>query len=193
MKNHCKYVMLLLLAGLTTGALEPTPDSPAIDQEEYLEADDWFQAGLAMNSEGRYRDAAEAFSRSIAIQPENPLAWLNLGTAEALLGDYDRAIHSLKKSLSLDPTLALGFSNLAEVCFRMGRYQEAIEAYTSLLDLWPQNANAHYKRGLAYLFLKDSGKAQAEYLALKMVDPALADKLLDAITGAASRVKGGGL
>lgn len=176
-----KYFAILLLAGLTTGALVPAQLPAPLGQEEYLDADDWFQAGLAMNSEGRYQEAADAFAKSVSIEPDNALSWLNLGTAQALLGDYTKAIDNLKKSVQLSPTLALGFANLAEVCFRTDRFQEAIEAYTKLLALWPENANALYKRGLSYLSLKDSGKAQAEYLSLKILDPELAEKLRSAI------------
>jgi tetratricopeptide (TPR) repeat protein len=176
-----KYFLVLLVAGLSSGALTPAPLPAPLELEEYLEADDWFQAGLAMNSAGRYQAAAEAFEKSIAIAPNNALAWLNLGTAQALLGDYARAIVNLRNSVRMDPKLALGYANLAEVCFREQRFAEAIEAYTSLLTLWPDNANALYKRGLAHLSLNEAGKAQAEYLTLKMLDPDLADKLLQAI------------
>lgn len=179
--NKGKYFLMLLVAGFTTGALEPKPLSAPLDIEEYLEADDWFEAGLAMNSEGKYPEAAEAFARSLSIQPGNPLAWLNLGTAQALSGDYVKAIDNLKKSVRLDPKLALGYANLAEVFFKEQRFPEAIEAYTTLLTLWPDNANALYKMGLAHLLMNDPGKAQAEYLALKMVDPELAEKLLKII------------
>jgi len=175
------YVLLLLVAGLSTGALEPKPMPPPLELEEYLEADDWFQEGITLNSVGRYREAAEAFAKSLAIEPKNPLSWLNMGTAQALEGDYPHAIEALQRSVRLDPKLALGFANLAEVCFRTDRFQEAVEAYTSLLALWPHNPNALYKRGLAYLLLNDTGKAQGEYLALKVVDPELAGKLLEAI------------
>ena len=176
-----KYFLTLLIAGLTTGAVDPRPHPAPLNQEEYLDADDWFQAGLVLNGETRYREAADAFAKSISIEPGNPLSWLNLGTAQALLGDYARAIESLKRSVQLNPQLALGFSNLAEVCFRTDRFQEAVEAYNALLALWPNDANAHYKLGLSYLFLKDAGKAQAQYLSLKAVDPELAGKLLEAI------------
>ena len=182
-----KYLVMLLLAGLGSGALV-SPSLPApLELEEYLEADDWFQAGLALNSEGKFREAAEAFEKSLAIEPQNALAWLNLGTAQALLGDYPRAISNLKNSVRIDPKLALGYANLAEVSFREQLFQEAIEAYTALLALWPDNANALYKRGLAYLSLDDAGKAQAEYLALKGVDPDLAEKLIEAIREKAGR------
>ncbi|HBA89483.1 MAG TPA: hypothetical protein DCZ75_16300 [Geobacter sp.] len=177
-----KYVMLLLLAGFsTTASLEPKPQPAPLDQEEYLEADDWFEMGVALNGEGRYREAVEAFNRSISIAPDNPLSWLNLGTAQALSGDYTRAIESLKKSVRLDPKLALAFSNLGEVCFRADRFEEAAQAYSILLSFWPDNANALYKLGLSHLFLNDPGKAQAEYLALKIIDPDLAEKLRHAI------------
>lgn len=175
------YVMLLLMAGLATGDPDPKPHRQPIDQEEYLEAEDWFEAGVLMNSEGRYGEAAEAFSKSIALSPGNAVSWLNLGTAQALTSDYPRAIESLKRSIALDPKLALAISNLGEVCFRSDRYEEAVEAYTSLLTLWPGNANALYKLGLSHLFLNQSGKAQAEYLTLKLVDPELAEKLRSAI------------
>lgn len=176
-----RYFMLLLVAGLSTGVLEPRTVQVPLDQEEYLDAEDWFQAGLTLNGAGNYREAAVAFSRSISIEPGNALAWLNLGTSQALFGDYGSAIDALRKAVRLDPNLALGFANLAEVCFRAERYGEAVEAYTALLVLWTDDPNAHYKRGLTYLLLNDPGKAQAEYLSLKIVDPALAGKLLQAI------------
>lgn len=176
--NKGKYFLMLVVAGFTTGALKPMPLSAPVEIEEYLEADDWFEAGLMMNSEGKYEEAAEAFARSLSIKPSNPLAWLNLGTAQALTGDYGKAIENLKKSVRLDPKLALGYANLGEVCFKERRFAEAVEAYTTLLTLWPDNANALYKMGLAHLFMNEAGKAQAEYLALKMVDPELAQKLL---------------
>lgn len=181
-----KYVMLLLIVGLSTGTHDQKPEPAPIDQEEYREADDWFQAGLTLNSEGKYREAAEAFSRSISLEPGSALSWLNLGTSQALFGDYRLSIDSLKHSIRLDPKLALAYSNLGEVCYRADRYEEAIAAYTELLSLWPSNANALYKLGLAYLFLNDAGKAQAEYLALKIVDPELAEKLRHAIIQGAS-------
>lgn len=181
------YFLLLLAAGMSTGALMPKPLPAPLDIEEYLEADDWLVAGLAMNNDGRFREASEAFYRSISIKPDNPLAWLNLGTAQALIGEYPKAIESLKKSVQLDPRLALGYANLGEVCFRERRFQEAVDAYTALLTLWPDNPNALYKRGLAHVSMHDNGKAQAEYLALKMVDPELAAKLLQVIEDSAAR------
>mgnify|MGYP001221532136 CR=1 FL=1 len=174
-------ITLLLFTGLATGALMPNPPPVHIEQEEYLEADDWFQAGIELNSEGNYREATEAFSRSVALAPSNPLGWLNLGTSQALIGDYGHAIDSLNKSVQLDPSLALAYSNLGEVCFRADRYNEAVVAYTILLKLWPGNANALYKLGLSHLLLDETDKAQGEYLSLKMVDPELAEKLRHAI------------
>ena len=176
-----RYCTLLLLVGLSIGALQPGPQPAPLNQEEYLDAEDWLQSGLALNGAGNYREAAQAFVRSLSIEPDNPFAWLNLGTSQALLGDYALAINSLKKSVLLDPRLAVGFANLAEVFFRTERFEDAVEAYTGLLALWPNDPNAHYKRGLAYLLLNDAGKAQAEYRSLKMLDPALAGKLLEAI------------
>ncbi|WP_136525236.1 tetratricopeptide repeat protein [Geomonas ferrireducens] len=175
------YIALLVVTGFATGALAPMGEPLRIGGEEYLEADDWFEAGVELNGDGDYPEAAEAFSRSIALEPHNALSWLNLGTAQALAGDYPHAIDSLKKSVELDPSLALAISNLGEVYFRVDRYEEAATAYKDLLSLWPGNANALYKLGLSHLLLNDAGKAQAEYLLLKIIDPELAEKLRRAI------------
>jgi len=176
------YFLVLLLAGLTASVAHPGPLPAPLDQEEYLNAQDWFNMGLALNSAGNYRDAAEAFARSIAVDPENPLAWLNLGTAQALSGDPAAALDALEKAVRLDPKLALGYANLGEVYLQLKRFPEAVAAYGTLLKLWPNDANAHFKLGMAYLYLGDTGKAQGECLALQPLDPELAGKLNQAIS-----------
>lgn len=185
--SACTHLMVLLLAGLAGNVAEARPLPVPLDQEEYLDAEDWFLSGLALNGAGKYPEAAEAFARSTDIDPENPLAWLNFGTSEALSGNYDDAVIHLKMALRLDPKLALGYSNLGEVYFRMQRFPEAIVAYQSLLAFWSDDANAHYKLGLSYLSLDDLGKAQGEYLSLKILDPDLASKLSQAIKESAAR------
>ncbi|GFO60334.1 hypothetical protein GMST_26590 [Geomonas silvestris] len=180
--STCTHLMVLLLAGLAGSVAEEAhPQPPPLDQEEYLDAEDWFISGLALNGAGRYQDAALAFARSLDINPESAATWLNLGTAQALSGDFDQAITHLKKSLQLEPKLALGYSNLAEVYFRVEQYREAAEAYQELLELTPGDSNGHYKLGLCWLYLGEPGKAQGEYLALKLLDPDLAGKLIQAI------------
>jgi len=174
-------LLVLFLAGLSTGVTETRALPAPLDQEEYLDAEDWFRAGVAFNNAGKYREASEAFARSIAVDPENPVAWLNLGTAQALAADYAEAVASLRKAVRLDPTLAIGYANLGEIYLRTGRFGEALEVYSALIALLPDDPAAHYKRGLAYLYLADTAKAQAEYLRLKTLDPELAGKLLQSI------------
>ena len=53
--------LILLLAGFRSGLAEPKPSPVPLDQEEYLDAGDWFQSGLTLNGAGKYREAAEAF------------------------------------------------------------------------------------------------------------------------------------
>lgn len=179
--DNGRYLVLMLAAFLCTGAVGPKPPPTQMGVEEFWDADDWFQSGLALNKQGKYNDAASAFGKAIAIDPTNAFAWLNLGTMQALAGDLDPAIDSLKKAVRLAPGLAQGYSNLGEVCFRAARFREAADAYGQLLGIWPENANAHYKRGLAFLFLDEYQRARAEYETLKAMDATLADQLLHAL------------
>lgn len=175
------YLLLAVMASLTTGAFPPPDQTPPVDHEEYRDADDWFQSGLAFNGEGKYNDAAHAFGRVVSIEPDNAFAWMNLGTMQALMGEYDKSIDSLNKSVRLAPKLAQGYANLGEVCYRAGHFPEAIEAYGRLLEIWPDNAYAHYKRGLAFLFIDQPEKSREEYFLLKNLDSDLARQLLHAL------------
>ena len=67
-RQPASYVMLLLIAVFTTGAVEQKTQAPTdLSHEEYRDADDWFKAGVALNAERRYREAADAFEESPGI------------------------------------------------------------------------------------------------------------------------------
>jgi Flp pilus assembly protein TadD len=62
-----------------------------------------------------------------------------------------------------------------------GRYGEAIEAFHQAVWLNPNNAESHYRLGLAYLIGGNSDFAQQEYRQLLRIDEARAGHLLDSI------------
>jgi tetratricopeptide (TPR) repeat protein len=61
----------------------------------------------------------------------------------------------------------------------LGRYQEEVEAYKQAIRLKPDDADAHYNLGLAYLGLDDKGSALEEDKILKGIDSEMANGLFN--------------
>ncbi len=60
-------------------------------------------------------------------------------------------------------------------------YKDAIEAYKQAIRIDPDNADAHFSLGLAYVYLKDRDSALEQYKILESLDSELANKLFNII------------
>ncbi len=117
------------------------------------------------------RDAAGAVAtceRLVALEPQNPEAWLLLGNARQLGAAHAAALDSYEQALRLQPSLAPALNNMAHSLRLLRRTDSALAALARALALKPDYALAWNNRGLALL---DLGRA-AE--ALTCFDEALA-------------------
>jgi len=85
------------------------------------------RAAVALEDQGKYAEAAEAYRRILATHPDSPIAWTNLGNAEMQLGDSARAEDAFRKALALDAMSADALNNLAWLLYRQKRLGEAEE------------------------------------------------------------------
>ena len=83
------------------------------------------RAAVALEDQGRYADAADAYRRILADHPDSTVAWTNLGNAEAQLGDKAKAEEAFRKALALDGTSADTLNNLAWLLYQEKRLDEA--------------------------------------------------------------------
>jgi tetratricopeptide (TPR) repeat protein len=60
-------------------------------------------------------------------------------------------------------------------------YREAIESYKQAIRIKPDDAEAHYGLGIAYIILNDRGSTLEEYRKLKSLDSERANKLFNLI------------
>jgi tetratricopeptide (TPR) repeat protein len=86
---------------------------PVYDSEEDEEADKQFNAGLRLTSQGKYREAVEAYRRNLELFPDNYVAWGNLGSVYCLLVDKKEAELCLRKALSINPDYQTAKNNLS--------------------------------------------------------------------------------
>ena len=124
--------------------------------------------GMAALSEGNY-DAAKTFFYAAEDNGEGEKqAERAIGMTYLAEGDYENAIKSFENALSLsngiieDMDIDISYY-LAVAKYRSGDEGGAIETYDSIIDIRPDEDNAYYLRGKAYLSSGDKEKALADY------------------------------
>jgi len=95
--------------------------------------------GNALMSVGRHAEAAQQFSRAIAIRPNYAEALSNLGTALEKQHKLTDAIAACQRALQLNPNLSQAWTNLGNALRQQGRISESIAAYRQSLQIAPNN------------------------------------------------------
>lgn len=100
-----------LAAALLTGGCLTT--RPTADQT-HQSAVDLYDEGLALERQGRWREAAGAFERSLAIA-DTPAAHYHLGRSLMQLGELDSAENHLERALELSPSYGQASNTLLQL------------------------------------------------------------------------------
>jgi tetratricopeptide (TPR) repeat protein len=122
----------------------------------------WLHLGGALNALGRYREAAEALQRSLALAPGNPLALTWLGAAFQHLGEFDEARSQYRAAIAAAPNFADAHANLGKLLQAQGDRRGAADHFRRALDSEP--GHVHARSGLA-AWLDNEGRYE-EALAL---------------------------
>ncbi|HEX8337924.1 MAG TPA: tetratricopeptide repeat protein [Pyrinomonadaceae bacterium] len=85
--------------------------------------------GLAYDRLGWHRQAAEAYSRALAVSPKDWVVLANLGYSLYLDGDYAGALKRLNKAAKLAPAEPVIYNNLGIVHARLGRQGDAYKNF----------------------------------------------------------------
>lgn len=87
--------------------------------------------GLALGREARFAEAAAAFGRAIALEPERPEAWVERGGLRFLEHRYGEAARDLERALALRED-AYARDLLASALFLAGRTDHALASWNAL-------------------------------------------------------------
>ncbi|HEY2818139.1 MAG TPA: tetratricopeptide repeat protein [Casimicrobiaceae bacterium] len=90
---------------------------------EAIDGETHYNHGVALQMERRYVDAARAYQRALAFNPELIAADFNLGTIFAEQGNRDGAIAAYSAVLVRDRAHVLAYKNRGEVLFAAGRLE----------------------------------------------------------------------
>lgn len=116
-----------------------------------------------------------------------------LGTSYNALGKYSQALDSLKQAIDLSAAMANqpdSAVSLSAIHYALGisyhglgRLRESAQEFTKSLTIDPKAAEAYYALGMIQLSLGDRHGAEKQANLLKSLNPSLAKRLSDIITG----------
>ncbi len=110
---------------------------------EVLPAVQWYERGCDLESTAP-DEAAEAYRRALAIDPDHAGAHVNLGRLLHAAGDVGRAEAHYRRAVATSPRDAIAWFNLAVALEDRGRAGEALSAYDRALVADPGLTDAHH-------------------------------------------------
>jgi tetratricopeptide (TPR) repeat protein len=93
--------------------------------------------GIAYSQLTYYREATDAFLRSIGLNAKYAYSHNNLGSVYFAVGDKRRAERSFKKAISLDPEVASFHVNLGSLYFEKRRFDRGMAEWRKGVSLDP--------------------------------------------------------
>jgi tetratricopeptide (TPR) repeat protein len=139
-----------------------------------------FQAlGSAAFNLQNFSLAAESLAKATSIQRGNAGDLLQLGISYYHLGRKDEAVGVLEQVASLDPQLELAKIYLAKLksdqaitAIQSGEYQKAADLLRKQVEADPEDQEAWFNLGLAYLFSENLNAAEEAFRRTTRLSPA---------------------
>ena len=103
--------------------------------------------GIALQTERRSEEAADAYMRAMEIDDSIPAVLNGLGNIYTARGDYEKATNLLGKAQQAKPSDGQIQTNYAMALAQCNEYDAALKHAEKALKLLPENENAHYTYG----------------------------------------------
>jgi len=110
-----------------------------------------------------WKNGVTLFSRSIAINKDNVMAYNNRGVAYGQRGEHRLALEDFDRSIELRAGSPGVYLNRGMTHGRLGDHESALRDISTAIELDPQNAASYTRRGDEYWQLKDHKQAIADY------------------------------
>ena len=171
------YGIGLLLQGDLKGA-EAAFEMVTVMDPGY--ADGWVNVGRARLQEGNLAGAEQVLRQALTINPKLAKTHFFLGSVMKNDGRYDEALEHLRMAAALYPLDRVVRNQLGRVLFLQRRFADALPEFKRVLEIDPEDLQAHYNLMLCYQGLGQADLAEREralYMRFK------ADESAQSITG----------
>jgi len=124
--------------------------------------------GMSKITQMDYNGALESFEQAMEEEENERLIYRGMGIAYMGLTDYSSAIDKFIECLSLSNGMLQDIDfdvnyYLAAAYYKNGNIKEATDTYTAIINLRPEEVEAHYLRGIALLALDKYAEAQQDF------------------------------
>ena len=150
------FVMILLMAGGCSS--------------QKNQSEDIVRAALQQQQDGRYEDAVQSLTRSIALNPDYAEAYYLRGTSYAVLDDLDSAIDDLQLATKNRPDWDRAWWALGTMYRTAERHDDALDALSRAIRLNPQAVDAHYDRACVREHLGRREEALSDFATAARLD-----------------------
>jgi tetratricopeptide (TPR) repeat protein len=155
---------------------EPPPmtallEAPAVIEEST--ADQYFMAASILDdgNPDNFDEAANAYRRSLEIDPYLVPALINLANIHYSLDEIAEAQALYERAVALEPDIFEAHFNLGNIFHDLGRYREAQGCYRDALKLNPTYADAHFYLAVTLEKNGQSQDARAHWKAYQQLAP----------------------
>jgi tetratricopeptide (TPR) repeat protein len=142
--------------------------------------DGWVNVGRVAVQEGDMETARTVLNKALELSPNLARAHFFYAKVLRADGNYDGTVEHLRKVIAQYPRDRVAQNDLGRVLFLQKKYQEAIDQLQNVLDIDPEDLQAHYTLMLCYRGLGDTKQAEAHELRYRRFK---ADEASQAITG----------
>jgi tetratricopeptide (TPR) repeat protein len=143
-------------------------------------ADGWVNVARARIQEGQMAAAEPLLRKALEIDPKLAKTHFFLAMALKPQGLYDESIEHLRTAAALYPRDRVVRNQLGRVLFLKRQFQDAVGEFQQVLEIDPEDLQAHYNLMLCYQGLGDTAATERERVLYQRFK---ADESAQAITG----------
>ena len=103
-------------------------------------AKEWKEEGNALVKEKKYKEALDCYTKSIEIDPNDPILYSNRSAMHLNLFEFDKALTDAEKAISLKPEYAKAYLRKGKALEGLAKLDEALKAYKAGLEKDSANA-----------------------------------------------------
>jgi len=127
--------------------------------------------GFFYEERGDLFPAIEDYTQALALNPQNPLFWINRGNARILAGKLSEGINDYTEALTIDGNNPVVHNNLGYALFCNQEYQRAGEHLDEAIKLAPNYFSAFQNRGVVYMATGNLEGAVHDFLNAITLEP----------------------
>jgi cytochrome c-type biogenesis protein CcmH/NrfG len=129
-----------------TGPIQTQQDTRLLEEivkKDPANVDAWIKLGNTMMDTNRFREAATAYEKALALDPKNVDVRVDLGTCYRNSGRPDAAVKEYRKAIEMDPRHLQAHRNLGVVlAYDLHDKTQAVKEFEKYLELAPHAQDA---------------------------------------------------